>query len=63
MIILILFCVQLEVDWNYLWRSGQELQLPSQSLQIKLASNPWRCDCGLLEAGDHHDVLDMDILQ
>jgi len=54
---------ELSVDWNYLWRSGRELRLPSQRLRLRLASNPWRCDCGLLEARDSHDVLDLDQLQ
>jgi len=37
--------------------------LPPQTLTLTLASNPWRCDCGLLMARDNNEVLDLDLLQ
>lgn len=54
---------QVDLDWNYLRLFGDNLILPAHRLSVRLASNPWRCDCGILEARDSYDVLDLDLLQ
>ncbi|XP_054262569.1 leucine-rich repeat-containing protein 15-like isoform X1 [Macrosteles quadrilineatus] len=51
---------QLNLDWNFMRLMNTNAQLPSQPLTLKLASNPWRCDCGLLNVRDNNEILDMD---
>uniref|UniRef100_A0A1B6GKL9 LRRCT domain-containing protein n=1 Tax=Cuerna arida TaxID=1464854 RepID=A0A1B6GKL9_9HEMI len=54
---------QVDLDWNYLRTFGDGVQLPSYLINIKLASNPWDCDCGMIHARDSYNVQDLDILQ
>uniref|UniRef100_A0A1B6HHK1 LRRCT domain-containing protein n=1 Tax=Homalodisca liturata TaxID=320908 RepID=A0A1B6HHK1_9HEMI len=54
---------QVDLDWNYLRMFGDGVQLPSYRMNIKLASNPWDCNCGMIDARDNYNVQDLSILK